>query len=64
MQITKAIRNFLKEEDGVTMIEYALMAALVAVALITTLKDVEASLDKIFKFIKEALDKATVPGGK
>ncbi|MCG8345815.1 MAG: Flp family type IVb pilin [Chlorobiales bacterium] len=48
----------IKSQKGVTMIEYALMAALVAVALIVTLGLLAGGLDTIFDAIIDALEGA------
>lgn len=43
------IKKFLREEDGVTAIEYALIAALVAVAIITGATALGTQLNGIFQ---------------
>ena len=53
-------RNFLQEEDGVTAIEYGLIAALIAVVIIASVKLVGENLNVIFNFIS---GKLTVPAG-
>lgn len=50
-----ATRNFLRDEEGVTAIEYGLIAALIAVAVIATVYLVGAELDKVFVKIKNCL---------
>ena len=52
--------RFLKDESGATAIEYALIAALIAVALVTTLGLVGDELDALFVRIKTALAGAAV----
>jgi pilus assembly protein Flp/PilA len=42
------IKNFIREEDGVTAIEYGLIAALVAVAIITGAGLLGTSLNGLF----------------
>ena len=42
------IKNFLREEEGVTAIEYGLIAALVAVAIITGAGLLGTSLNGLF----------------
>jgi len=57
------IRWFLtsiKRERGATAIEYALMVALIAVAIIVTVGLLGGQLNAVFKAITEAL-KPTVP---
>ncbi|NMM20022.1 MAG: Flp family type IVb pilin [Rhodoferax sp.] len=50
-----ATRNFLSDEEGVTAIEYGLIAALIAVAVIATVYLVGQELDKVFIKIKNCL---------
>ena len=49
------ITRFMKEEEGVTMIEYGLIAALIAVVLIGTLTSIGTALGKKFDEIKTAI---------
>jgi pilus assembly protein Flp/PilA len=42
------IKNFMREEDGVTAIEYGLIAALVAVAIITGATLLGGNLNNLF----------------
>lgn len=53
-----ASKRFMKDESGVTTIEYALIGALVAVALIATLKIVAGDIDTVLKKIGTALTAA------
>jgi len=55
----KKLINFLKEEDGVTAIEYGLIAALISVAIITILGTMSGSLQTIFQKISDALTTAS-----
>jgi len=50
--------KFFKEEDGVTAIEYGLIAALISVAIITILGTMSTSLQTIFQTISTALSGA------
>ncbi|MEY4140171.1 MAG: hypothetical protein RLZZ371_2353 [Pseudomonadota bacterium] len=50
-----ATRNFLRDEEGVTAIEYGLIAALIAVAVIATVYAVGQQLDTVFTKIKTCL---------
>ena len=52
------ITKFIREEDGVTAIEYGLIAALIAVVIISGVTLVGTSLDTIFTNISDCL----VPG--
>lgn len=51
----KAIQKFLREEDGVTAIEYGLIAALIAVVIITAVTTVGTKLSGIFTYIGSKL---------
>ncbi|WP_084516978.1 Flp family type IVb pilin [Desulfatiglans anilini] len=50
--------SFLKDEEGVTAIEYGLIAALVAVGIIVALGALGDSLTGIFGDVSTALDTA------
>lgn len=52
------IKNFAKDESGATAIEYGLIAALIAVAIIGTLTLMGPKLDGIFQKVNTGLDKA------
>jgi pilus assembly protein Flp/PilA len=54
----KAIQKFIREEDGVTAIEYGLIAALIAVVIIAAVKVVGTQLDVTFDKIGTALKTA------
>ena len=51
-----------EDEKGATMIEYGLLAALLAVALIGTIGFLSGSLDGIFQAAGDELDAAAVAG--
>lgn len=53
------IAKFLHEEDGVTALEYGLIAGLIAVALITGLGLMSGALQNLFTRITNALTTAT-----
>jgi pilus assembly protein Flp/PilA len=50
-----SIRRFLKEEDGITALEYGILAAIVAAAIVLVFK---ARLGSFFGQIFDALDSA------
>jgi len=56
-----AINQFLREEDGVSAIEYGLLAGLIAVAVITTVTTLGTNLRTVFTTIVDKL--ATVAAG-
>lgn len=50
-----AIRNFLREEDGVTALEYGLLAAVIAGALLFVAKDaIHNFFTELFKELNKA----------
>ena len=53
--MTLVIR-FLKDENGATAIEYALIAAGIALAIITVVKGVGTKLDTTFSSVSTALN--------
>lgn len=55
--IMKKINAFKKDEKGVTMLEYALIAALVALVCITTMTNVGAGLNASFTQVVNSLTK-------
>ena len=57
--MVKMINTFAKDESGATAIEYGLIAALVAVALIAALTALGQSLSKIFTHVSTTLDSAS-----
>lgn len=50
-----SIKNFLREEDGVTAIEYGLIAALIAVVIIVAVTAVGTSLKDVFNGVSDKL---------
>jgi pilus assembly protein Flp/PilA len=50
-----AIQKFLRDEDGVTAIEYALIAALIAVAIVTATTQLGTKIGTTFDDIKAKL---------
>lgn len=54
--LTTKIKGFLVEEDGVTAIEYGLIAALIAVGIIATVTIVGTELNNTFTDVSDALN--------
>ncbi len=54
-RVAASLSAFRRDEEGATMIEYALIAALIAVLLIATLTDVKDALDSTFQSVVSAL---------
>jgi pilus assembly protein Flp/PilA len=50
-KFVSATRRFMRDEEGVTAIEYGLIASLIAVAIIVGAGLVGDKLDAIFKYI-------------
>lgn len=55
MQVTKFIQQFARDEEGVTAIEYGLLAALISVVIIVAVQLIGTNLDKVFDRIGTAL---------
>lgn len=53
------IARFMKEEDGATAIEYGLIAALIAVAIIVAVRLVGTNLNTTFNHVGATLEAAT-----
>jgi pilus assembly protein Flp/PilA len=53
-----AIQKFLREEDGVTAIEYGLIAALIAVVIVTAVTTVGSKLTTVFNTVGNKLTPA------
>lgn len=58
-QFIHAAQQFAKDEEGVTAIEYGLIAALIAVAIITAVGLVGGNLSNVFNFIAGKLTTTT-----
>lgn len=55
MQIVRFIKNFARDEEGVTAIEYGLIAALIAVVIIGAVTIVGSKLCATFNAVATAL---------
>lgn len=58
MQIMQSLKQFARDEEGVTAIEYGLIAALIAVVIIAAVQIVGTQLDITFDKIGTALTTA------
>lgn len=58
MEIGKRLGRFMREEDGVTAIEYGLIAALIAVVIIAATTTVGKQLNNVFTYIGTSLGNA------
>lgn len=57
----KKVREFLKNEDGATAIEYGLIAALVGVAIIVSVNNVGTATESMYDDVTTTIDNATNP---
>lgn len=55
MQVVHSIQQFVRDEEGVTAIEYGLIAALIAVVIIGSVELVGTGLNNVFTAISENL---------
>ncbi len=53
--MTKFFKSLMVEEDGATMVEYALMVALIAAALVTTVKALSTTISGQFGALSTSL---------
>ncbi len=53
-----ALMTFLRDEEGASGIEYALVAAMVAVALVLFVEPVRTAIETVFQGIQDALEGA------
>ena len=59
MQLTRFVKAFVRDEEGVTAIEYGLIAALIAVLIIVAVTIVGTRLNVVFTNIATALNAVT-----
>lgn len=59
----KPTRRLLRDRRGVTAMEYGLIAALVAVVIITAVTNIGERLEGVFTTIENALPAPAAPGG-
>lgn len=55
------LKQFVQDEEGVTAIEYGLIAALIAVVIVAAVKLVGTNLDAVFDKIAACLGSGTCP---
>jgi pilus assembly protein Flp/PilA len=53
--MTKLMSRFVNDESGATAVEYGLIAALIAVVIITAVKTVGSNLSTVFTAVATAL---------
>ncbi|RRQ21440.1 Flp family type IVb pilin [Thiohalobacter thiocyanaticus] len=59
--VKRAVVSFIRDEEGASAIEYVLIAAMVAVALVAFVTPIRTAVTAIFTDIKTALEGATTP---
>lgn len=52
------VMNFLRDEEGASAVEYALIAGLIAAVIIAALAALSPSVENLFKYIATKLDAA------
>lgn len=57
--MTRLLQRFVREDDGATAIEYGLIAALIAVAIVAVLLTLGPQLSGVFSKVQETLAGAT-----
>lgn len=57
--MSKLLRDFIRDEDGATAIEYGLIAALIAVGIIVAATVLGGSLSDLFNRVSTRLNSAT-----
>lgn len=55
MRMLRKVSKFLKESDGAALVEYALIASLIAIAAIAVMKELGGSLNNKFTQIHNTL---------
>jgi pilus assembly protein Flp/PilA len=53
--VSNIIKRFVKEESGATMVEYAILVALIAVAVIVTVGILGGKIDATFQKVVNAM---------
>jgi len=61
MKLVQYLKNFAREDDGVTAIEYGLIAALIAVVIIAAVTAVGTAVCDTFRAIEAGLTGAAAP---
>jgi pilus assembly protein Flp/PilA len=61
MKLVQFVRQFVRDEEGVTAIEYGLIAALIAVTIIVAVTAVGDNLNAVFDAVADNLATALAP---
>ncbi|MGM0633448.1 MAG: Flp family type IVb pilin [Pseudomonadota bacterium] len=57
------LKQFWQEESGATLVEYAIIVALIAVASIGIISTLQGSINNVFSSISSSLNSAAGTGG-
>jgi len=60
--MTGVDREFLDSEEGVTSIEYALLAALIVVVIIIAVANVGSEVERFYTYVSDQVDAAVGDG--
>lgn len=61
--LREKIREFFREEDGASAIEYTIIAALLAAILVTAMGTLGTSIEGAFTYISGVLNGVSTPSG-
>lgn len=53
------IKNFLKNEEGVTLVEYGLLVGLISIAAIAAIESVGEQVNLLFETVAQTLENVT-----
>lgn len=62
-KLMNGVKSFLRNEDGVTMVEYGLIAGLISIVVIIALTGVGKNLNAIYTLICQKVAGAVTAGG-
>lgn len=54
-QLMQGVKRFIHDEEGATMIEYALLAALISVVAIVAITGIGGNVNQIYRFVCDVL---------
>jgi pilus assembly protein Flp/PilA len=62
-RLTAILREFVEADDGVTAMEYALLAGLIAVVIVVAVTGVGTSVNTLFTFVAGEVSNAATTAG-
>ena len=60
IRFVDAVKTFLKEEDGPTAVEYAVMLALIVITCLVAIRSIGTTANSKFELINAELDNTTL----